>query len=141
MRALRAVWRTLTAPPVQERIFLVMYLGAIAGGVWILAEPPRTVEGAWGTIQTIIWGGFLLFGGLVGAATVRTRFQIVERIALTSLSFFMLLYFMFLASQHVLQSGSRSASITALFFGALLVVLRWAEIWRFDYTPPRREER
>lgn len=138
MRALRAIWRTLTAPPVQERIFLVMYLGATLGGLWVLLEPPVSVEGAWGSLQTTVWGGLLLFGGLVGAITVRSRYQVVERMALTAISFFMLLYLIFLFSQHFLTTGSRSASIAAVFFGAVAIALRWSEIWRFDYAPPRR---
>lgn len=134
-------WRTFASPPVREHFFLAMYLVCFLGGLWILTEPPRTIEGAWGELQTVLWGGFLLFGGVLGTATVKTRAQLVERIALTSISSFLALYAIFLIGQHFMTEGSRSASVTVLALGTLLVGLRWSDIWRYDYTPPTREER
>ena len=139
MSRLKRAWRALSAPPVQERIFLVMYLGALFGGVWLLLEPPRTVEGAWGTALTALWGALLLYGGAVGALTVRSRWQIIERTALTALTAFLAMYLIFLISQHFTTTGSRSAGTVVVFFGLIAISLRWAEIWRFDYTPPVRE--
>lgn len=138
MRALRAVWHTLTAPPVQERIFLVMYVGAIAGGVWIMLEPPRTVEGAWGSALTGFWSLLLMVGGMIGACTVRTREQWLERIGLGAVSGFLALYASFLLTQHVMTEGSRAAGLTVVFFGTIAVALRWAEIRDLDFTRPRR---
>lgn len=139
MKLLRSAWRTLTAPPVQERIFLIMYIGSMLGGVWVLTEPPRTIEGAWGSALTTMWGALLLYGGAVGALTVRSRWQIIERTALTALTAFLAMYLIFLISQHFTTTGSRSAGTVAVFFGVIAISLRWSEIWRWDYTPPVRE--
>ena len=139
MSRLKRWWRALTAPPVQERIFLTMYIGALFGGLWVLLEPPRTVEGAWGEALTALWGGLLLYGGAVGALTVRSSYQIIERTALTALTAFLGMYAIYLLGQHFITTGSRSAGMMAVFFGICALSLRWSEIWRFDYKPPRRE--
>lgn len=137
-RIVRA-WRVLTAPPVQERIYLTMYIGVIGLGFWIITDPPMTVEGWWGSAQTTVWGLLLAIGGVLGACTVRTKLQYVERAGLLAIAFFLLLYALFLIGQHFMTEGSRSASIAALFLGSVAVSLRAAEIWKFDYAPPRRE--
>lgn len=139
MSRLKRWWRKVTAPPVREGIFLVMYAGAALGGLWILTEPPRTIEGAWGEAITALWGGLLLYGGAVGALTVRSSYQIIERTALTALTAFLGMYGIFQISMHFTTDGSRSAGTVAVFFGIIAIALRWSEIWRWDYTPPVRE--
>lgn len=136
---LKRAWQALTAPPVQERIFLVMYAVAALGGLWILTDPPRTIEGAWGAAITALWGSLLLYGGVIGSLTVRSTYQIIERTALTALTAFLGMYGIFQVSMHFTTDGSRSAGTVAVFFGIIAIALRWSEIWRWDYTPPVRE--
>lgn len=138
MRALKRIWGVLTAPPVQERIFLTMYVGAALFGVWILIEPPRTIEGAWGSALTLFWSLLMMFGGIVGACTVRTREQWLERIGLGAITGFLALYASFLLTQHFISEGSRAAGLAAVFLGICAVALRWAEIRDLDFSRPRR---
>ena len=138
-RRIARAWRALTDPPHQKPIYLAMYLIAFSGGLWALTQPPRTVEGEWGPALTAIWAGLLVAGGILGTATVTTRYWWAERAALILLTTVWAMYLSFQLMSHFTTEGSRAFSVTFLCFALLPVILRWVSIRGWDYAPPEKE--
>lgn len=141
MRAIvKHVWAQARKPPRQDPIYFIVYVATAWFGVWVLAQPPRTVEAEWGPIVSTGWAWFLIVGGTICAAVAFTRWWWVERLGMLPLATALLSYGSLIIWAHFTSEGSRSMQTWVVLLGAALIAVRLASFRGYAYGPPTDRE-
>jgi hypothetical protein len=85
MKLLRLVWRKVAEPRVHRTGFFVIYLLHTLGGLAILSTVLGDYRLVLGEVITTVWSGFLVLGGVTGAASVLSGRNYIERVGILSL--------------------------------------------------------
>lgn len=127
--ASRAVWLWLliAEPRVARALQGMVYLSMALAGALALIVRPDAIEGAIGAALTIIFGAFLLLGGLSGCVGVLSGFLFVELAGVVSAFFGVVIYFVIMVAVALGAPGLlvQMAVILTLLF---TLVKRWHEI-------------
>lgn len=78
---LSRAWSRLHEPRIISAVYGAAYAVASIVGLWALASPPRSLEGAAGVALTALIAGAIAIGGLLGVVTVAWGIYWMERTA------------------------------------------------------------
>ncbi|WP_417220484.1 hypothetical protein [Arthrobacter sp.] len=130
---------TTNGPPslTESIVRGIGYLLIGTSGVWVLFAPPRTIEGAAGTLLTTTWGIFLLAALIACVATVWRRYR-VEYAVLPIMAGGVLIY---AATLLALVPGTITRGPQALLMTALscAIIARLASLHRLVNAWKERE--
>lgn len=131
----RRTWQRVKVPRLVRVIFALGYLVTLATGVVTLTNPPTTVEGQLGPILSASWSLFWIVGGLAGSATILQGWWEIERYAVASAMFGILIYAAVLVLLHFTSPGTRLTQLGVLTIACLFFLLRLALIRGHDFEP------
>lgn len=132
------LWYRIRQPRVERAAYLLVYTVLAIGGSSVLNDPPRSIEGELGAALTFTWGGFLLVGGVAGAAAVMPGWWFLEKMGVASLATGLALYASTVGWLHFSEgSGNRLPQLCVVSAPAILLALRAWKIRGLDYEPRR----
>lgn len=118
-----SVFMKIAEPRVTRILHFGIYLCMMLAGVGVLLSPPSSFKGVLGFSLTVVIGGFLLLGGVLGAISVLPGIWVLERAGLFALMTGMAMYIVVLTA---LRPSPISYGITIAFI--LVFLIRWFDI-------------
>lgn len=131
----RRFWDRVTEPKAITLGQTLIYSLMSFAGASALIEPPRTVSEAWGSLLTIVWGLFLVLGGVVGAITCIFGKWWLEKPALLSVAVGALMYASVVLALHFSDPGNRLAQLAFVLSSVVQCGIRFLHIHRYSYEP------
>ena len=123
----------IAEPRMVRLLHFGIYISMISAGWGITAYPPSAFKDVLGWVLVMVFGLFLLLGGVLGAISVLPGIWWLERVSLICLITGMSVYTVVILDLHASPVG---ISISVAF--VLTFVLRWIGIRRYQLAP--REE-
>lgn len=138
MHSIRELWERITEPKAQRIVYAIVYMVTFLTGVGTLWMPPNSIAGQLGPALTTFWSIFLILGGIVGLATVFSRWWKMERVGITLTLGGVAIYGTVVLYLHFTQPGSRITQLGMIILAALLFILRLILIQGRDFQPRSR---
>lgn len=136
MNLLRRAWSHIAQPRVQRVGFFVLYGFHLVAGAAVAIGEPILFHGI-GGLQTLVWGGFLLLGGLLGMISVLPGWNYIERVGILSIVVGVAIYSAILAFSPVDDVPLRIATWCFVSAWVVVFLLRSWEI-RLYLIAPRK---
>lgn len=136
-KAIARFWGAIPPPKTITLIHTLTYAFLAISGWSALTDPPRSIEGTWGTTLTLIWGICLLAGGAVAGIAAPTGRWLIEKPALLLVATGVVMYGTAIIALQFQESGNRLVQL--LFVTTVLahLVVRFLRIHKFSYEPGR----
>ena len=133
----RRLWLLLHEPRVITATMGVAWLLILGIGCAALVAPPMSIAHEIGPTLTVIWGGLLLTGGILGLAGCLPGWHWIERSGILAAGTGTLIYLVVILNLHATTNGSRP--VQAGFVALCLVGLaaRWLRIRGAQVDPTR----
>jgi hypothetical protein len=133
---LRKLWGSIAQPRVQRVGFFVLYGFHLVAGSAVVIGEPNLFHGISG-LQTLVWGGFLVLGGLLGMLAVLPGWNYIERVGILSIMVGIAIYSVLLAFSPTDDVPLRIAFWCFVSAWIVVFVLRTWEI-RLYLIAPRK---
>lgn len=138
MRRLRRLWSRVTEPRLLSVVYFAIYTVVLLTGVATLLAPPMSIEGALGSILTVIWSVLLIMGGTGGMLTVLPGWWWAERLSILLVWAGIGIYLTVVISLHITGSGSRLTQLGMIVLATSTFVVRWVLIRKYSFAPQSR---
>lgn len=105
-------------PGKSEAVFRSLcYLALGVAGVWVLLDPPSTVEGTIGVVLTFVWGACMLSAFIGSVASLRRRYRVeYMSLPLTIAGVAIYAYTIWLQVADLSTRGPQALIVTAIAF-------------------------
>ena len=131
-------WAKVHEPRVIAVTQAVVYLLLGGVGIYALASPPSTIEGAIGEASMALLAGLLVFGGLaIGWWTALFGIHWLERYAVVSVGSAAGIYGAIILALHVTETGNRLLQFGFVATVALTQLMRWQRLRESPYDLDR----
>lgn len=121
--------------PRETRVFYLLVYGLVAiAGAAAIISPPESIAGELGYKLTVVWGLFLLFGGIAGLIAVNPGYWWLERAACLAAAVGTGMYATVVASM-LMHPGNRVPQNAMILIVFLLLAFRFWRIRGFDLEP------
>jgi hypothetical protein len=134
MNWIMRLWNRIAQPRVQRFAHFVLYIFHLIAGAAIILGQPTDIAGLSGE-QTLIWGIFLVIGGVIGAVSVLPGWNFFERVGITSIMVAIAIYSVALVTHPAVNPPVRVAFWCFITAWLVVFALRAWEIRRYLIAP------
>lgn len=122
----------IAEPRVVRVVQFGVYVCMTMAGHFVLVSTPHSFEGVLGQMLVVVFGTFVMVGGILGAIAVLPGIWWLERVGILSLMTGMAMYSVVVFTLGISPTGFLIGVAFILTF-----VQRWMEIRRFQLAPKR----
>lgn len=130
-------WQKVPEPRVISFIMGVAYFFFLVTGVVTIFIPPQTYDGVASELLMNLVGWSLVVGSIVGVIGGSKDFWQLERVGIVAMAVGVGFYGFIISMLHATLEGSRLTQLGMIALVLLLLALRMAMIWRYDFRPRR----
>ena len=140
LETMRQLWARINEPRVVSASHALVYFILASAGLYALAVPPTTLEGAAGTLAMRFLAGTLALGGAIGVPTALAGIWWLERTAVALVVLSTTVYLGLTLTLQAQSSPGTNRYLSAGMIASVLVLhfpVRWHRVKQRPYAPDR----